>query len=338
MAKLNVTLLALLLVSTVSVNGQGNAPLKLLHTTPLPDFQGDLDHFAVDLKGHRVFVTAEVHHTVEVLDLNNGERIHSITGFGTPHEILFRPDSNTLIVADGGSDSSVKLVDGKTYGIIDSIKLPPGVDSAEYNPVTREYYVENRGPDASADTHMISIIDAKTFKHTGDFTLPGRRSEAMAIDRAGKTMYVNLTDEVGVVDLAARKLIQTWPVPNAHVQNSMALDEPNHRLFIATRNPPTFFVFSTETGTVVASLRCVGVNDDMTFDAKRKRIYVTGDGATSVFGQRDADHYEHLVDVPTGFRAKTSLYVPELNRLYIAMSGGNKKDAQVGIQIYQVQR
>jgi DNA-binding beta-propeller fold protein YncE len=337
MAKLNVTLLALLLVMAVSVNGQGNAPLKLLHTTPLPDFQGDLDHFAVDLKGHRLFVTAEVHHTVEVLDVNSGERIHSITGFGTPHEILLRPDSNTLIVADGGSNSSVKLVDGKTYQIIDSIKLPPGVDSAEYNPVTKEYYVENRGPDASADTHMISIIDAKNFKHTGDFTLPGRRSEAMAIDRAGKRMYVNLTDEVGVVDLAARKVVQTWPVPNAHVQNSMALDEPNHRLFIATRNPPTFFVFSTETGKVVASLPCVGVNDDMTFDSKRKRIYVTGDGATSVFEQRDADHYEHLVDVPTGFRAKTSLYVPELNRLYIAMSGGNKPDAQVGIQIYQVQ-
>lgn len=216
MAKLSVTLLALLLVSTVSVNGQGNAPLKLLHTTPLPDFQGDLDHFAVDLKGHRVFVTAEVHHTVEILNLNNGERIHSITGFGTPHEILFRPDSNTLIVADGGSDSSVRLVDGKTYQIIDSIKLPPGVDSAEYNPVTKEYYVENRGPDPSANTHMISVIDSNNFRHMGD-TLPGRRSEAMAIDRAGKTMYVNLTDEIGVVDLAARKLVQTWPVPEAHV-------------------------------------------------------------------------------------------------------------------------
>ena len=73
-------------------------------------------------------------------------------------------------------------------------------------------------------------------------------------------MYVNLTDEVGVVDLAARKLVQTWHVPNAHVQNSMALDEPNHRLFIATRNPPTFFVFSIDTGKVVASLPCVGVN------------------------------------------------------------------------------
>ncbi len=337
MSKSNVMFWALLLVTAVSVNAQGNTPLKLLHTTPLPGFAGDLDHFAVDLKGNRLFVTAEVHKTVEVFDLNTGERIHSITGFGTPHEILFRPDSNTLIVADGSPDSSAKLVDGKTYQIIDTIKLPPGVDSAEYNPVTKEYYVENRGPDPSANTHTISIIDARTFKHTGDFTLPGRRSEAMAFDRAGKKMYVNLTDEVGVVDLATRELTARWPVPDAHVQNSMALDEPNHRLFIATRNPPRLFVFNTDTGKVIASLPCVGVNDDMTFDAKRKRIYITGDGATSVFEQRDADHYEHLVDVPTGYRAKTSLYVPELNRLYIAISGGDKPDAQVAMVIYQVQ-
>jgi DNA-binding beta-propeller fold protein YncE len=324
-------------VVAARVDAQGNAPLKLLHTTALPDFKGDLDHFAVDLKGNRLFVTAEVHKTVEVFDLKTGERIHSITGFGTPHEILFRPDSNTLIVADGGADSGCKLVDGKNYQIIDNIKLPPGVDSAEYNPVTKEYYVENRGPDPSANTHMISIIDAVNFKHTGDMTLPGRRSEAMAIDRAGKKMYVNLTDEVGVVDLPTRQLIARWPVPDAHVQNAMALDEPNHRLFIATRNPPKLFVFNTDTGKVVLDLPCVGVNDDMTFDTKRKRLYITGDGATSVFQQRDADHYEHIVDVPTGFRAKTSLYVPQLNRLYIAVSGGDKPDAQVAMQIYQVQ-
>ena len=95
-------------------------------------------------------------------------------------------------------------------------------------------------------------------------------------------------------------------------------------------------MYDTDTGKVIKSYPCVGVNDDMTFDAKRKKIYITGDGATSVFDQRDADNYEHIVDVPTGFRAKTSLYVPELNRLYINVSGGDKPDAPVAIQIYQV--
>src|ERR1700687_3820731 len=125
MRKSSVICWTLLLATAVSVKAQGTAPLKLLHTTPLPGFKGDLDHSAVDLKGNRLFTTAEVHKTVEVFDLKTGERIHSITGFGTPHEILFRPDSNTLIVADGGADSGCKLVDGKNYQIIDNIKLPP---------------------------------------------------------------------------------------------------------------------------------------------------------------------------------------------------------------------
>src|ERR1700674_1958943 len=98
MRKSQLIFLALLLVIGVRVNGQGNTPLKLLHTTPLPGFKGDLDHSAVDLKGNRLFVTAEVHKTVEVFDLKTGERIHSITGFGTPHELLYRPETNTLIV------------------------------------------------------------------------------------------------------------------------------------------------------------------------------------------------------------------------------------------------
>jgi hypothetical protein len=32
-----------------------------------------------------------VHKTIEVFDLESGEHLHSIAGFGTPHEILFRP-------------------------------------------------------------------------------------------------------------------------------------------------------------------------------------------------------------------------------------------------------
>jgi hypothetical protein len=109
----------------------------------------------------------------------------------------------------------------------------------------------------------------------------------MAIDRAGKKLYVNLTgvDKVGVVDLDARQMVAEWPVPDAHVENSMALDEPNHRLFVATRQPAKFFVYSTDTGKVVTVLPCAGVNDDMWFDTARKRIYVTGSDTTSVFEQ-----------------------------------------------------
>src|SRR2546429_6762108 len=53
---------------------------------------------------------------------------------------------------------------------------------------------------------------------------------------------------------------------------------------------------------------------------------LTGTETTTVFEQKDADHYTHIGDVPTGFRARTSILVPELNRLYIAVSGKRSEE------------
>ena len=330
--------LTLLFCSATPLIAQEKAPLKLIATTPLPGFSGDFDHFGVDLKGNRLFLAAEDHMTVEVFDLRSGKPLHSITGFGQPHAILYMPETNRLIVTDGDDFGRVALANGQNYEIVDSIKLPPGVDGAVFNPVSKDYYVESGGP-AGAASHLLNVIDTKKFKHTGNITLPGNHSEAMAMDRAGKKLYVNLTttSEVGVVDLSTRQLTARWPVPDAKVENSMVLDEPNHRLFIATRQPPKFIVINTDTGKVVMTLPYSGFNDDMWFDRPRKRIYATGSETTTVIRQVDADHYEQVAEVPTGFRAKTSIFVPELNRLYVAVSGKGKPDAKLALQIFEVQ-
>lgn len=325
-------------ISALSTSAEVKQPLKLVTTTPLPGFSGDFDHFALDLKGKRLFLTAEDHKTVDVFDLE-GKHLHSITGFGQPHAALFLPESNKLIVTDGDDDfGKVELVSGEDYRILDTMKLPNGVDSAVFDPTSQYYYVASGGEE-SAKTHVVSIIDTKTFKQVGEITLPGNESEAMAIDKEGKKMYVSLraTNEVGVVDLQTRKVVARWPIPGASTANSLVLDEANHRVFIATRKPPKFFVFDTDTGKVVTSLPCAPLHDDMWFDASRKRIYVTGSETTTVFEQKDADHYAHLADVPTGFRAKTSILVPELNRMYIAVSGKGKADAKLALQVYELQ-
>jgi len=36
-------------------------------------------------------------------------------------------------------------------------------------------------------THVLNIIDTRTFTHVGDITLPGNHSEAMAIDHEGRS-------------------------------------------------------------------------------------------------------------------------------------------------------
>ena len=328
----------LLAFCSSGVEAQEHAPLKLIITTPMPGFSGDFDHFGLDRKGNRLFLAAEEHKTVEVFDLRTGARTHSIEGFGQPLMMFYLSQSNHLIVTDGG-DSAVHLVDCKKYRIVKTIRLAPGVDHGVLNPVNQRYYVENGGG-SNSPTHVLSIIDTRSFKHIGDVVgLPGRSNEGMTIDRAGKKLYVNLTgtDELGVVDLGTNKLVSRWPLPDAHNAHAIFLDEDDHRVFVATRQPPRFVILDADTGRVISSLPCVGVNSDMSFDVARKRIYVTGSEAASVFQQHDADHYEHISDVATAYRAKSSIFVQDMNRLYVAVSGKGKPEAKLELRIYEAQ-
>src|SRR5712691_10705930 len=208
--KIYVVILAL---CSLAVRAQEKLPLKLIKATPMPGFSGDFDHFGLDLKGNRLFLAAEVHKTVEVFDLRTGERIHSIEGFGQPLMMVYLPESDRLVVTDGG-DSALQLVDCKKYEIVNTIKLAERVDHGVLNPVTKYYYVESGGGSGAA-THVLSIIDTKSFKHIGDVGgLPGNSNEGMVIDHAGKKLYVNLTgtDEVGTVDLDTGRLVARWPL------------------------------------------------------------------------------------------------------------------------------
>jgi len=339
MRRLMLAIFSLVLaVLAVASYAQEKLPLKLVATTPMPGFTGDFDHFGVDLKGNRLFLAAEDQKTVEVFDLRTGEWIHSIKGFGHPLTMAYLPESDRLIVTNGDTDD-VALVDCKEYKILNTLKLGKGVDHSALNPINKYLYVEN-GAAPDGKTHSLSIIDTNTFRIVGEIPgLPGESNESMVIDRAGKKLYVNLTgsDEVGVIDLNNRQIIARWPLPDAHVAHAIALDESNRRLFTATRKPPQFIVFDIDTGKVVTSVPCVGVNSDMSLDVASKRIYVTGSDTASVFEQRDADHYEHIAEVPTAYRAKSSVFVPELKRLYIADSSKGKPDAKMALQIFEVQ-
>jgi len=75
---------------------------------------------------------------------------------------------------------------------------------------------------------VLTIIDTKSFTKVGE--VAGHReipTRAWFIDRAGKKLYLNLTgtDEVGVIDLSTRQLVERWPLPDVQVAHAIALDE-----------------------------------------------------------------------------------------------------------------
>jgi DNA-binding beta-propeller fold protein YncE len=318
--------------------GQGAMPLKLVATIPLPGLHdGDFDHFAPDIDGHRLFLTGEENEKVLVLDTSTNKLIHTIENVKAPHAILYRKDLKKLFVVEGDA-SAVKVYDSDTYQAGAEIKVAVDADSIAYDPATNYLYVVNGGREAHTPYSLISVIDTNTAKKLRDIKIASNHVEAIVLEKSGPRMFLNITGQnaVGVMDRNKSSLSATWPLPAGDKVNvAMALDEANHRLFVVTRNPGKLIVLDSNSGQVITSMPAVGMVDDMSYDPQRKRLYLAGDQFVDVFEQKDADHYVLLTKVPGSFRAKTAILVPELNRYYLAVPHHAEQQAEV--RVYDIQ-
>lgn len=307
----------------------GNEPLHLVQTIALPDVHGRIDHLAVDLQNRRLFIAALGNDTVEIIDLRAGRRVHTIRGLSEPQGVLFVHAVNRLFVANG-TGGRVDVFDGESFAIVRSIGGLPDADNLRYDATHERVYV---GYGAGA----IRILDAGTAESLGDIRLSGH-PEAFQLESAGlHRLFVNVPTmrQIAVASTATRRVTVTWPVARARSNFPMALDESDHRLFVATRNPAQLLVYDTETGRAITTVGIVGDADDVFFDAARKSIYVSGGaGFVSVLQQRDADHYSVVASVPTRPGARTSLFVPEWDRLYLAVP--QRGHAAAEVRVYAV--
>lgn len=115
----------------------------------------------------------------------------------------------------------------------------------------------------------------------------------------------------------------------------MTLDEKDGRLFVGCRRLARLVVFDTATGKQVTNLPLSDDCDDLFYNAARHRIYAScGEGFVDVLSQQDADHYERIDHVATARGARTSYYVPELNKFFLAVPRQWNQPAEVRVFDY----
>jgi DNA-binding beta-propeller fold protein YncE len=313
----------------VRAEAQDATPLRLVQTIPLPNVEGRIDHMAVDLKGQRLFIAALGNNTVEVLDLRAGKRIRSITGLHEPQGVGFIPEFNKIFVANAKS-GACEVFDGSSFKPIKSIKFSDDADNIRYDAAARRVYV-------GYGSGGVGIIDAATGDQLGAIKLEGH-PESFQLEKSGPRLFANIPtfQKIVVVDREKRATITAWPTAGATANFPMALDETHHRLFVGFRKPAKLVVFDTDSGKVVANMDSAGDADDVFYDNSHQRIYISGgEGFLSIFQQDDADHYRAMTKIPTAMGARTSLFVPELSRFYLAVPHRGNQRAEV--RVYEAQ-
>ena len=302
---------------------------KLKQTIPLPGVEGRIDHLALDAANDRLFVCALGNNTVEVLDLRKAERIHSITDLGAPQGIAYIPELNRIFVAND-KGGICRIYDETSFEAVGELDFKDDADNVRYDSATKQIYI-------GFGSGGIAIVTAPDGKQIGSIKLTAH-PEAFALEKSGKRIFVNVPNSrhVAVIDRDKGEVVAAWKTDLAFGNFPMALDETNHRLFVGCRLPSRLVVLNTESGDVVAKLDISSDPDDLFYDNKRHRIYtICGAGKIDVIEQADANTYKTLAKIDTASGARTGLFVPERETLFVAVPHRGSQKAE--IRAYRVE-
>jgi hypothetical protein len=289
-------------------------PLVLERSIPLAGVSGRIDHMAIDLARKRLLVAELGNNTVDIIDVVTAGRVHRISGLRAPQGVGYAPSTDLIAVANAG-DGSVHLFRGEDFAALGVIDLVDDADNIRLDQRSGQLIIGyGSGGLATLDPASRSIV-----ARAG---LPAH-PEAFQIDPTAHRAFVNLPDarQIAVVDLATGKQIATWRVPKLRANFPMARDAAG-AIASVFRNPARLLLFDPQTGAVRTNIPTCGDADDVFFDTPRQRIYVScGEGSIDVL-QQQAGSYRPLGRIRTAAGARTSLFVPELDRLFVAARAG----------------
>jgi YVTN family beta-propeller protein len=309
----------------VTVSAQtASAPLVLEAKIPLGDVSGRIDHLSIDMKRQRLFVAELGNNSLGVIDFAAGKVLRTITGFTEPQGVAYVPFADSVYVANGG-DGSVRVLRGEDLAPIARIELGDDADNVRVD-TSRNRALVGYGKGG------LAVIDPATRTRAADIRLKGH-PEGFQIDETGGQVFVNVPDarEIEVVDLAAAATNRSVPTQGLKSNFPMAIDGEAHRVLVVFRSPPILMALSSQDGSVTGRIETCGDADDVFVDSKRRRVYVScGEGLVDVLERREAG-YARLARAPTVSGARTSLFVPELDRLFVAVRARSSEPAAIWV-------
>jgi DNA-binding beta-propeller fold protein YncE len=300
------------------------APLVLEAKIPLGQVRGRIDHLAVDVGRQRLFVAELGNDSVGVVDLAHHALLRTLTGLHEPQGLGYEPTTDTLYVANAG-DGAVQLFQGTDLTPAGRIELGEDADNIRIDPNTHRVVV-GYGKGA------LAIIDPVSSKKIGDIKLKGH-PESFQITADGSQGFVNVPDahEIAAVNFGQGRQTSSW-APGFLLSNyPMSLDKAAGRIHVVFRHPATLAAFDVRSGNKLYSIATCGDSDDVFFDSKRSRAYVScGEGFIEVITDQGKNYAEE-VKLATIGGARTSLFVPELDRYFLAVRASDQAPAAIWV-------
>jgi DNA-binding beta-propeller fold protein YncE len=321
------TIVFVLVAATRAANGAGAAPapaLVLESKIALGQVRGRLDHMAVDIARQRLFVAELGNDTVGVVDIKNHVLLRSLVGLHEPQGIGYEPTTDTLYVANGG-DGTVQIFRGAELSPVGEIALGSDADNVRVDGITHHVLV-------GYASGALAVIDPVSRQKIANIPLKAH-PESFQVDLASQQIFVNVPDasQVAVVDRTTNRQTGSWSPDGLRANFPLAIDFPRHYVLVVYRHPSKLAVFDAQSGVALSTADTCNDADDIFVDAKRSQVYIScGEGFIDVrVAHRDS--YVRAVQVPTAGGARTALFVPELDRYFLAVRASAHQKASIWV-------
>jgi DNA-binding beta-propeller fold protein YncE len=317
---LRIALCAVILNASIACGGETS--LLLEAKIPLGNIEGRIDHLAIDLSRQRLFVAELGNNSVGVVDLTS-KTVRTLTGLSEPQGVAYVATTDTLYVSNGGN-GTLRLYKGSALASAGQISLGADADNVRYDAARNRIWI-GHGSGALTD------IDAVSQSRVATFSLPAH-PESFQLDPTGTRIFVNVPDahKIVVIDGATRA-VTAWSTGTLRGNFPMMLDPRTRQLWVAYRDPARLDVLSMDNGSAIESLDTCGDADDVFLDPHRDRVYVVcGEGVVEAIGKRN-DRYQRLGRILTSVGARTALFVPELDRLFVAVRKSATESASIWV-------
>jgi DNA-binding beta-propeller fold protein YncE len=304
-------------ILTAAARGS-DAPLVLAAKTPLGQVRGRIDHLAIDLARQRLFVAELGNDTVGVVDIAHHAVVRSLNGLHEPQGVGYESITDTLYVANAG-DGGVQLFQGADLLPAGRIALGEDADNIRIDPTSHRVIV-------GYGSGALAIIDPTTRTKIADIRL---KAHPESFQIADGRMYINVPDahEIAVVNHGVQT--STWSPEGLRANFPLALDNTRNQVLVVFRHPATLAVFDVRSGDKLSSIDVCGDSDDVFLDPKRDRIYVScGEGSVDVLSIRDT-RLAKLASIKTVSGARTALFVPEVDRYFLAVRASSSEPAAI---------
>jgi hypothetical protein len=301
--------LALFTLTAASM-GRAEGPYHFLKEIPVGG-AGGWDYLTVDSAAQRLYVS---HATkVVVIDLSKDQVVGEITNTLGVHGIAVAPELQRGFVSDG-RENKVSIVDLKTLETLRKVDTGENPDAILFEAKHKEVYAFNgRGRSAT-------VIGGESGEVVATIPLGGKPEFATWDPEAGR-IYNNLEDKnaVAVIDPAAHKVVNTWPIAPGEAASGMAIDLQHHRLFLGCDNKMMVMMDSSN-GKVVAHVPIGEGVDANCFDPATQLAFAScggGDGSVTIAHEDSPEKLTVVQTLKTEKGAKTMILDPATHKIYL---------------------